>query len=262
MRSNGSRREAMATIRRVLAADYSCEEADLLSDRITIVPHEQREGGRGFQVSAKSFQLVTIGDGVVIATCPDHLDWARNQMSGMSRDDLFSAAMIGKIATRIDPDTQQLHGPYLRYAVSSDRFRPASGQHGDMIELIADEQVWALVNHPGFPHALSLSPGRKGGRLAAAVASDGSRMIGVAAACEEAAGLWQIGVDVLPEARGMGIARQVVGEVAQAILDRGGVPFYTAAASNIASCSTAIGLGFWPAWTDIYVTDVIRSAPE
>ena len=51
-------------------------------------------------------------------------------------------------------------------------------------------------------------------------------------------------------------------EFTQMIFDAGGVPYYTAAASNIASRSTALGLGFWPAWTDLYVTDLIRSAPE
>ena len=96
----------------------------------------------------------------------------------------------------------------------------------------------------------------------AAVACENARMIGVAAACEETAGLWQIGVDVIPEARGTGLGREVVARVTQAIFEAGGVPYYTAAPSNIASCSTALGLGFWPAWTDIYVTDLIRSAPE
>ena len=98
--------------------------------------------------------------------------------------------------------------------------------------------------------------------LVAAIAGDGARMIGVAAACEETAGLWQIGVDVIPDAQGSGIGRQLVGMITQEILDAGGVPYYTAAASNIASRSTALGLGFWPAWTDLYVTDLIRSAPE
>ena len=259
---NGIRGEAMATIRRVLAADYACDEADLLSDWITIVPHEQREGSRGFQVSTRPLQFVTTGNGVVIACHPDHLAWAKDQTCGMSRDDVFSASMIGNLAARIDPGRQQLHGPYLRYAASCERFRPVSGTCDAKIDMIADEQVWALENHPDFPHALSPSPGRKGSQFVAAVASERSRMIGVAAACEETAGLWQIGVDVIPEAQGSGIGRQVVGMVAQAILDAGGVPYYTAAASNISSRSTAIGLGFWPAWTDLYVTDLIRSAPE
>ena len=260
--SNGSRSEAMATVRRVIAADYACDEADLLADKVTIVPHEQRDGSRGFQVGEKPLQLVTIGNGVVISCHPDHLGWANAQTQGILRDDIFSASLIGKLAARIDPDRQQLHGPYLRYAASHDRFRPAQGRHDAAIELIADDQVWSLVNHPDFPHALSPSPGRKGSRLVAAVARDGARMIGVAAACEETAGLWQIGVDVIPEMQGTGIGRQIVSTVTQSIFEAGGVPYYTAAPSNIASCSTALGLGFWPAWTDLYVTDLIRSAPE
>lgn len=261
MASNATRSEAMATIRRVLAADYACDEADLVSDRITIVPHEEREGSRDFPVSAKPLQLVTIGAGVVIACHADHLEWVNEQVEGMSRDGLFSATMIGKLAARIDPDRQQLHGPYLRYAASRDRFRPATGRRDTGIEMIADDEVWAMVNHPDFPNALTPSPGRRGSRLVAAVARDGLRMIGVAAACEETPGLWQIGVDVVPGAREAGLGRQVVGMVTQAIFDVDGVPYYTAAASNIGSRSTALGLGFWPAWTDLYVSDLIRSAP-
>ena len=82
-------------------------------------------------------------------------------------------------------------------------------------------------------------------------AYDGEKLIGFAGASADCDEMWQIGIDVLPEYRKMGIASALTSRLALEILDRGKVPFYCAAWSNIPSVRNAIKSGFRPAWVEM-----------
>jgi beta-phosphoglucomutase-like phosphatase (HAD superfamily) len=56
-------------------------------------------------------------------------------------------------------------------------------------------------------------------------------------------------------ARGAGIGRALVGRLTEAVLDAGRVPYYSTAVSNLRSRAVALGLGYWPAWTELYARD-------
>ena len=68
--------------------------------------------------------------------------------------------------------------------------------------------------------------------------------------------MWQIGVDVLPEYRRQGIACALTSRLAVEILERGKVPFYCAAWSNIRSVRNAVKSGFRPAWAELTAKSV------
>ena len=82
-------------------------------------------------------------------------------------------------------------------------------------------------------------------------AYDGERLIGLAACSADCETMWQIGVDVLPAYRRQGVASALTGRLAMEILERGKIPFYCAAWSNIKSVRNAIRSGFRPAWVEM-----------
>ena len=84
-------------------------------------------------------------------------------------------------------------------------------------------------------------------------AYDGERLIGLAGCSADADMMLQIGVDVLPEYRRMGVASAVTSRLAMLILDQGKVPFYCSAWSNIRSVRNAVKCGFIPAWVELTV---------
>lgn len=63
--------------------------------------------------------------------------------------------------------------------------------------------------------------------------------------------MWQIGVDVLPDTAGRGVAAALTSRLAAETLARGKVPFYCAAWSNIKSVRNAVKCGFVPAWAEL-----------
>ena len=84
-------------------------------------------------------------------------------------------------------------------------------------------------------------------------AYDGGKLIGLAACSADGDTMWQIGIDVLPGFRRQGIASALTSRLAVEILERGKVPFYCCAWSNIRSARNAIKSGFRPAWAQMTV---------
>jgi len=82
-------------------------------------------------------------------------------------------------------------------------------------------------------------------------AYDRGSLIGLAGASADCDTMWQIGIDVLPGYRRQGIASALTSRLAAEILQRGRVPFYCCAWSNIGSARNAIRSGFRPAWVQV-----------
>lgn len=84
-------------------------------------------------------------------------------------------------------------------------------------------------------------------------AYESGRLIGLAACSADCDTMWQIGVDVLPEYRRKGVATALTSALALEIIEKGKVPFYCCAWSNIKSARNAIRSGFRPAWVEMTV---------
>ena len=78
-------------------------------------------------------------------------------------------------------------------------------------------------------------------------------LVGLAGCSADCETMWQIGVDVLPAYRRQGIASALTSCLAIEALERGKVPFYCCAWSNIKSARNAIRSGFRPAWVEMTV---------
>lgn len=87
-------------------------------------------------------------------------------------------------------------------------------------------------------------------------AYDKGKLVGFAGCSKDCESMWQIGIDVLPEYRRQGIATALTSNLALEIMERGKVPFYCAAWSNVKSVRNAILSGFRPAWVELAVSEV------
>ena len=116
--------------------------------------------------------------------------------------------------------------------------------------LLAPED-FAEYYEPEWRNALSDNR-RQDDRLAVGAYEDG-RLIGLAGCSADCERMWQIGVDVLPEYRRRGVAAAVTSQLAVACLERGIVPFYCCAWSNLKSVGNALKSGFRPGWIQLTV---------
>ena len=78
----------------------------------------------------------------------------------------------------------------------------------------------------------------------------------MAGASKDTEEMWQIGVDVKKDYRSKGLATALVSNLANIILDKGKIPYYSTTSSNIPSQLVAYKCGFMPYW---YSKKVINS---
>ncbi len=125
---------------------------------------------------------------------------------------------------------------------------------GFEIKILMPEDFADLYG-PQFSNSLSHT--RERDRIAAAAYYKG-KVIGLAGASADCDTMWQIGIDVLPEYRRRKIASALTSRLAFEIINRGIVPFYCTAWSNIASVKNALKSGFYPAWCELTSVEIER----
>lgn len=81
-------------------------------------------------------------------------------------------------------------------------------------------------------------------------------ILGMAGASADSPHLWQIGINVQPEARGQGVASMLVRLLANDILAAGRVPYYGTSISHLESQRVALNAGFKPAWFELVAAPV------
>lgn len=86
--------------------------------------------------------------------------------------------------------------------------------------------------------------------LGVAALKDGE-IIGMAGASADSPLMWQLGINVLPESRGQGIAAMLVSLLRNDVLAAGRLPYYGTSISHLESQRVALRSGFLPAWFEL-----------
>ena len=119
---------------------------------------------------------------------------------------------------------------------------------------VLEKEDFASLYLPEWKNALCED--RKHLDILAVGAYDNDRLVGLAGCSADCDTMWQIGIDVLPQYRRMGIASALTNRLARETFERGKVPFYCAAWSNIKSVKNAIRSGFRPGWVEITAKEI------
>lgn len=240
-----------SAIRATLAADCACAEDAFIREGVRVVPFAERPGRRRYSLQAHRLAVMTMGAGVVVSCDDGRVARVEDMVRGLDRDAVFSGTTIARLAALVEPDGQLLDGPNVVYACGAADLRPAAVPNGIALEVVAGDAVTDLYQYPGFPNALAYPPDREFPDVLVVVARRAGQIVGMAGASADCDALWQIGVDVVPDARERGIGRAMVAQLTAEVLRAGRLPFYAAAVSNIGSRAIALGLGYWPAWVEL-----------
>ena len=87
--------------------------------------------------------------------------------------------------------------------------------------------------------------------LAVAAKNEFGGILGMAGASRNSASMWEMGVNVLDEARRRGIAANLVALLAEEAQDRGALPYFNCCMSHIAAQRTALAAGLAPAFCEM-----------
>lgn len=239
-------RDILAAAMRQSAIDMSCKEEDFKKSENVVVISKTSSECRKYLELPFYCNLVSYGNNVVASVHPEMEETVRAYISRYAPEHCFETPNL-----HVLNDTLQKHD--MRICFMAEYFLPDV----DALERQDCPYALRLLRQKDFEDLYkaewsnALCEKRKQLDVLGVGAYDKGKLIGLAGCSADCDTMWQIGVDVLPDFRRKGIASALTSRLALEILDRGKVPFYCAAWSNIRSVCNAIKSGFRPAWVDV-----------
>ncbi len=233
------------------AVDCGCEPGDFLKDGNTLVVSRADPAARRYLELPHVCSFVYYGRGVVATAGEEYTEAAEKCLALVGKDDpysLFETPGAHRVESVFAPlgGTVRYMAEYFLPDLNALTERPCPLK----MRILGREELAPLYT-PEWSNALCAR--RAELDVLGVGAYDGGRLAALAGCSADCETMWQIGVDVLPEYRRRGIASALTSRLAREIMERGKVPFYCAAWSNVASVRNAIRSGFRPAWVELTV---------
>lgn len=234
------------------AEDCNCSPDDFLKSDNVVVVSKENPSARKYVPLPLEFDAVTYG-GNIVAQVSERLRSSVKEFLDENRDfHIFETPklhLLDEMLLDFGLKTCYMAAYFLpdlkRFTKLDCDYKTKLLQKEDLTDLYLPEWSNALSNDKN-KHLDMFAVG----------AYDGDKLIGLAGCSADCENMYQIGVDVLPDYRGKGIAGAITSSLALEILNLGKVPFYCAAWSNIISFRNAVNCGFKPAWTELTARDI------
>ena len=234
-------------IKKQLTIDMNCEPADLDKDGIVFCEAGLNAGRRLFDRQTPYLEAATMGKATVVSADRSILPQIRPLLETKTREDVFAAPL--------------LYGHSLYYIPDLMRIERLPCPAGFQCHGRKGTEIHELYQTAEFENAIQYDPNHPRPDVIALCATYGGEIAAVAGASQDCALMWQIGIDVLPKYRSQGLAAYLVSNLALDIMEKGVVPYYGTASSNIASQVVAHRAGLMPAWMCSYHNTLDGSSP-
>ena len=228
------------------AIDIGANADDFLKKENVIVISQVNDNARKYLKLPFDCQLVSYGNNVVASITEEFREITQKYISSYPVEHLFETPNLHVLNDALLEKGQKICFMAEYFLPDVDALKPLDCSYelkileqGDFTDLYVD--AWSNALCEDRKHLDVLGVG----------AYDGEKLIGLAACSADCDTMWQIGVDVLEDYRRQGIASALTSKLAIEILDRGIVPFYCCAWSNVKSARNAIASGFKPAWVEM-----------
>lgn len=244
-------REILEIAMRQSSIDSNCNIEDFGKKENVVVVSEPSENARKYLKLPFECDLTSYGNNIVASVKEEYREIVENYIRKYPVERCFETPNM-----HVLNDAMQKHG--LRVCFMAEYFLPdvnfLARRNCDYEIKILTQKDFSDLYTSEWENALCEE--RKELDVLGMAAYDGQKIIGLAACSADCDTMWQIGVDVLPQYRRRGIAAALTSRLAIEILNKGKVPFYCAAWSNLKSVRNAIKSGFRPAWVQMTVKDM------
>lgn len=240
---------------RQICLDYCLKETDLTDRKNHFTVFSPLDGRRTWQDDQKTFlkavcfnnHLFMTGEQEIIRLCEENF----KDFSGEWFMDLKIIRQLSEILLPFGVQPESMHPFFLPkepLAVTKPSF--------EVVRYNAEE-IEAFREDKRFTDAYAFDPVARDMLGIAAVDQDGN-ILGMAGASCDGKYLWQIGINVLPQARGKHIASSLVNLLSHDVIKAGKIPFYGTALSHIISQKVAFDAGYIPGWSELSTSTISK----
>jgi hypothetical protein len=173
-----TKHEVLYIVQSQLATDMNCKLDDLNGEKDSFVFTITRDnpGRRPFPRSEQHFEMLSMGNSIIVSASSDILAIVKPLLDGKSRDEAFSMPFI--------------YGHSLYYLPDLAVIKPKYPPDGFTYELIERSDIPALYQFEGFRNALGYDVNHLRPDVLAVVAKKDSRIAGVAGSSADCAKMW------------------------------------------------------------------------
>lgn len=231
---------------RQLSIDFCTNEKAITSKENVFTEYERLEGRRIFQ-EGECFLKVAIVNGKILATGrKDIIAWVKEKYkdgNGAWFMDMECLHELEEGLAAFGCRVSQAHPFYIAE-------EPSEVDTKDLeIRIFTGDELEQFRGDERFGEAFIFDE-RPRDEIGVGAYRDG-KVLGMAGATSDSDLMWQIGINVMPEAEGQGIGTMLVAIIKNEILSRGKLPFYGTSMSHMASQRVALRAGFMPAWAEL-----------
>lgn len=231
----------------LLAAELNCSAGDFTKKENVLTVSALNAGRRAYSPERYFFHMATTGRNAVI-TADERLHGFLAQYKERCEGyRLFTLPELAGLSRELEKYGYRLTETYHMFLPC----RRAEPQRDYAVRWFTGEELRQFYGDSRFPNALCPQYTPERPDTAAVCAYDGEEIMGMAGCSEDAKGWQQIGVDVMPQYRSMGVGTYLVTLLKNRIEDAGDIAFYGTGVSNYHSWNIAINSGFRPAWLEI-----------
>lgn len=232
---------------RQLAADFCVSEAGILDPRhhfTVFAPHPDRR--KYLEVSPCLLKIAVVNGKLLFTGREDIIDRCRALYANADAPWFMEAPNLAKLNQELAAFGAEIRyrQPFYIAAAAT----PVDTGDFTIVRYTPDE-IGQFRRDDRFGDALGFCP--EAPDMMAVAAMKEGQILGMAGASGDSPFLWQIGINVLPLARGHGIAAMLVSLLRNDVLTAGMLPFYGTSISHLESQRVALKAGFLPAWFEL-----------
>ena len=194
-------------IKTQLSYEFNCDPDDFSGEEILITSAVLHDRRRVFSEELPLLQMATFGNNAVISADERLHPWLREWINGKKGFWLFGHQNYFELEKELGKYGCRMASPHHMFAPKPEYLDIETDLK---IRWLEQEDIMDYYGREEFPNALCdrFHPERPD--MLAVIALDGERIMGMAGCSADSPEMWQIGIDVLPEYRRRGIARQLL----------------------------------------------------
>ena len=229
-----------------LAIDFCCSQELVTGKENVFTRYVPQEGRRIFEEGECFLKVASIQGKILASGREDIINWVKEHYkdgNGAWFMDFDNLRELDDKMKEFGCRIGQAHPFYIATEKS------IVNTEGYIIKTYVGDEIEQFRDDERFDEAFIFEELPKD-EIGIAAIKDG-QILGMAGATSDSELMWQIGINVMQSAEGLGIGSMLVALLKNEILDMGKLPFYGTAMSHIASQRVALHAGFYPAWAEL-----------
>lgn len=231
----------------LLALEFNCAPEDFNKTENILTVSQIHEGRRIYSPEKYFFHMVTTGNNAVVTADECLHPFLQEFIKDRTGHWLFEIPNLMPLEKELNRFGYTLTGTYHMFLPKYE----VEVRKKYTVKWFYGEEIKQFYGDKRFPNAIceQYTPTRPDRIVVCAY--NGQEIMGMAGCSEDAPHWKQIGIDVMPQYRSMGVGTYLVTLLRNRITESGDIPFYGTSVSNYHSWNIALNSGFRPAWVEI-----------